>query len=72
MYLRPVSLNLNGKVEHSHLTDKQEFYQLCIFKEDVDLAAKLAEWGAFYNYYRPHGDLKGKTPNEILVEKMKT
>lgn len=71
VYIKPASPNLNGKVERSHLTDKQEFYQLLHYKGDVDLEAKLAEWEAFYNYHRPHGGLKGKTPYETLVEKMR-
>lgn len=37
----------------------------------VDLKEKLNEWEAFYNYQRPHGAFKGKTPYEILKEKMK-
>ena len=32
---------LNGKVERSHRSDKQEFYQLLAFKHDVDLEEKL-------------------------------
>ncbi|PJE79154.1 hypothetical protein CI610_01873 [invertebrate metagenome] len=27
-YIKPASPNLNDKVERSHLTDQQEFYQL--------------------------------------------
>jgi transposase InsO family protein len=71
VYIKPASPNLNGKVERSHLTDKREFYQLLSYKGDVDLEAKLAEWEAFYNYHRPHGGLKGKTPYETLVSKMR-
>jgi len=37
VYIKPASPNLNGKVERSHLTDKQEFYQLINYKGDVDL-----------------------------------
>jgi len=70
IYIKPASPNLNGKVERSHLTDKTEFYQLLDYKGDVDLEAKLGEWEAFYNFHRPHGALKGKTPYEILREKM--
>ena len=71
VYIKPASPNLNGKVERSHLTDKQEFYQFIAYKDDVDLEAKLAEWEAFYNFTRPHSALKGKTPYEILRDKMK-
>ena len=70
VYIKPASPNLNGKVERSHLTDQQEFYQLIEYKDDVDLEKKLSEWKAFYNFQRPHGALKGKTPYEILREKM--
>jgi transposase InsO family protein len=61
---------LNGKVERSHRTDKQEFYQLLTYTGDVDLKRKLEEWQNFYNYHRPHSALKGKTPYELLLEKM--
>ncbi len=71
VYIKPASPNLNGKVERSHLTDKQEFYQFIDYKGDVDLRAKLNEWEAFYNLSRPHAALKGKTPYEILRDKMK-
>ncbi|GAA4648940.1 IS481 family transposase [Kistimonas scapharcae] len=70
VYIKPASPNLNGKVERSHLTDQREFYQLITYKDDVDLEAKLEEWEAFYNFQRLHGALKGKTPYEILRDKM--
>ena len=69
-YIRPRSPHLNGKVERSHLTDHQEFYQLLSYRGDVDLIKKLKEWEAFYNYYRPHTALHGKTPYEILRQKL--
>ena len=61
---------LNGKVERSHRTDKQEFYQLLTYTGDVDLNAKLAEWERFYNAQRHHGAFQGKTPYETLREKL--
>lgn len=70
VYIKPRSPNLNGKVERSHLTDKNEFYQLISYKGDVDLEKKLQEWEIFYNFCRPHYSHKGKTPYEILKEKM--
>ena len=57
---------LNGKVERSHRSDQEEFYQLLTYTDDVDLNAKLAEWEGFYNYGRPHGAFNGKTPYETL------
>ena len=69
-YIKKASPHLNGKVERSHLTDKQEFYQLLDYNGDRNLKQQLAEWEKFYNYYRPHTGLKGKTPYEILKSKL--
>jgi transposase InsO family protein len=49
---------------------KLEFYQLIDYKGDVDLAKKLRDWEAFYNFLRPHAPLNGKTPYERLREKL--
>jgi len=70
IYIKPRSPNLNGKVERSHGIDEVEFYQLLTYTDDVDLNKKLAEWERFYNFSRPHGALKGKTPYEVLREKL--
>jgi transposase InsO family protein len=42
-YIRPSSLQLNGKVERSRRSDEQEFYQLLSYTGDVDQNAKFAE-----------------------------
>ena len=68
--IKPSSPQLNGKVERSHRTDEQEFYQLLTYKDDVDLNAKLAEWESFYNLSRPHGAFDGRAPYEILRERL--
>ncbi|MFV0143717.1 integrase core domain-containing protein, partial [Empedobacter falsenii] len=57
--------------ERSHLTDKKEFYQLLSYTDDVDLNQNLEQWENFYNFNRPHGSFKGKTPYEILKSKLK-
>jgi len=69
-YIKRGTPQLNGKVERSHRSDQEEFYQLLAYKDDVDLAAKLAEWEKFYNFNRPHGAFNGKTPYEALREKL--
>jgi transposase InsO family protein len=69
-YIRVRTPRLNGKVKRSHRTDKEEFYQLLSYTGDVDLNAKLEEWQNFYNHHRPHSALDGKTPYEVLREKL--
>jgi len=39
--IKPGSPNLNGKVERSHRTDKQEFYQFLDYTADVNLKEKI-------------------------------
>lgn len=69
-YIKPSSPQLNGKVERSHRTDEQEFYQLLTYTDDVDLREKLAEWEKFYNLSRSHGAFIGKAPYETLRERL--
>jgi len=66
VYIKPRSPQLNGKVERSHRSDQEEFYQLLSYTDDVDLNKKLAHWERFYNFDRPHGAFNGKTPYEAL------
>jgi len=66
VYIKPRSPELNGKVERSHRSDQEEFYQLLTYTDDVDLNEKLAQWERFYNFDRPHGAFNGKTPYEAL------
>jgi transposase InsO family protein len=66
VYIKPRSPQLNGKVDRSHRSDGEEFYQLLTYTDDVDLNKKLEEWENFYNYDRPHGAFNGKTPYEAL------
>ncbi len=70
VYIKKASPHLNGKVERSHLTDQREFYQLIEYTHDIDILKKLEEWENFYNYHRPNAALKGKTPYEVLREKL--
>jgi transposase InsO family protein len=59
--IKPASPHLNGKVERSQKTDWEEFYETADLSSR-DLGDRLAEWQYFYNWYRPHGSLGGKTP----------
>jgi len=53
---------VNGKVERSHKSDSEEFYQRRHFKHKRDLARKLKKWETEYNEDRSHLALYGKTP----------
>ena len=66
VYIKPRTPQLNGKVERSHRTDQEEFYQLLTYTDDVDLNKKLVEWENFYNFNRPHTAFSGNTPYEAL------
>ncbi len=66
-YIRPRTPQLNGKVERSHRTDQEEFFQLLTYTDDVDLNNKLNSWENFYNFDRPHQSHGGKTPYEVMM-----
>lgn len=55
----------NGKVERSHRTDQEMFYERNIFKSIRDLKKKIKLWNQRYNDLS-HCGLNGKTPNEML------
>jgi transposase InsO family protein len=69
-YIKPRSPQLNGKVERSHRTNEEEFYQLLTYKDDVDLEEELAHCERIYNLSRLHGAFDGKAPYEALREKL--
>lgn len=55
----------NGKVERSHRTDQEHFYDLNKFTSVLDLKIKLRKWNNYYNDLE-HCALNGKTPNEMI------
>lgn len=55
----------NGKVERSHRSDQEIFYERNCFKNIVDLKKKIRVWNNVYNNLE-HCGLNGKTPNEML------
>ena len=67
--IKPRSPHLNGKVERSQQTDKEEFYALLDKKnQQLDWKQALAHWENFYNQQRDHSSLNGKTPWEKYLE----
>jgi transposase InsO family protein len=66
--VKPASPHLNGKVERSQKTDLEEFYPTMDLSNFENLKEELGYWQFFYNWQRPHGALKGKTPSQVDCE----
>jgi putative transposase len=63
--LPPRSPKLNGHVERSNRTHREEFYE--VYDVDLNLEEhnrQLAQWEHIYNYVRPHESLDYLTPYE--------
>ena len=56
----------NGRVERSHRTDQEHFYDVNKFNSLLDLKIKLRKWNNYYNNLE-HCALNGKTPNEMVL-----
>lgn len=56
----------NGKVERSHRTDQEMFYDRRKFKTVLGLRRAIRIWNANYNNLE-HCSLGGRTPNEMLL-----
>ena len=59
----------NGTVERSHREDEEKFYQKQTFHSITNLKRKIRQWNKYYNDLE-HCGLDGKTPNEVLYEKV--
>lgn len=59
----------NGKVERSHRTDQEMFYDRAKFATVLGLKRKIKRWNMEYNNLE-HCGLNGLTPNEALREKV--
>ena len=56
----------NGKVERSHRTDQEMFYDRRKFKTVLGLKRAVRQWNMDYNNLE-HCALNGKTPNEVIL-----
>lgn len=56
----------NGKVERSHRTDEEEFYQRFRLRSLPEAHRRLANWNLRYNTDRPHGALGWISPAQML------
>jgi transposase InsO family protein len=64
----PRTPRLNGKVERSHQTDDQEFYDLQRYATRADLHRAFGRWLWHYNHTRIHtgAGMQGRTPLQAL------
>ena len=62
----PRTPRLNGRVERSHQTDDQEFYNLRRYATRRELELAFRRWLHHYNHTRLHMGLGGRTPLEAL------
>lgn len=56
----------NGRVERSHRTDQEMFYDRNEFRTVLGLKKKIRQWNFYYNNLE-HCSLDGLTPNEALT-----
>ena len=56
----------NGRVERSHRTDQEMFYDRRKFKSILGLRRAIKQWNLAYNNLE-HCALDGRTPNEMLL-----
>jgi transposase InsO family protein len=67
--LPPRSPKLNGRVERSHRTHQEEYYEVTDAEPEIaSLRQELAQWEKVYNEVRPHQALGYLTPKEFLEQ----
>jgi transposase InsO family protein len=59
---RPYTPKTNGKAERFIQTSLREWAYACVYEDSARRAAQLPIWLHRYNWHRPHGGLKAKTP----------
>lgn len=64
--IKPGEPQLNGKVERSHRTDQNFFYDFHYFKHLLPLKEHFNLWIDYYNHHRPHWGIQGLTPVQKL------
>ena len=62
--IRAYTPRLNGKVERSHRSDQESFYNYLTFKTYPELKKKMLQWNIRYNN-RPHSALKDRNGKSV-------
>jgi hypothetical protein len=69
VYTRPYRPQTNGKIERIWRTLDEDFLEDALYNNEEDLKEELLQYNFYYNEYRPHSSLSGKTPLEFLNSK---
>lgn len=68
----PGAKELNGKVERSHRTDEEEFYQRYTTRPSLrQLQHDHRRWRTYYNRHRPHSGIGGATPRAFARTRLR-
>lgn len=62
--IRAYTPRLNGKVERSHRSDQESFYNYLTFQTYSELKTKMMKWNIRYNN-RPHSSLKNRDGKKV-------
>ena len=62
--IRPYTPRLNGKVERSHRSDQESFYNYLKFETVEELKTKMMKWNIRYNN-RPHASLRNREGKKV-------
>lgn len=71
-YTKPYRPQTNGKVERFWRTLDEDVIEGATFDNLDHFANELFEYMVYYNNFRPHQALSGKTPKEFAAEKTQT
>jgi transposase InsO family protein len=65
---KPSHPESNGRVERSHRTDDEEFYNLNPVKNPRVWKYRISSWEKFYNFHRPHQSLGNLSPYQYWLK----
>jgi len=65
---KPAHPESNGRVERSHRTDDEEFYNLNPVRNPHAWKYRISGWERFYNFYRPHQSLGNLSPYQYWLQ----
>jgi transposase InsO family protein len=64
-YTKPYRPQSNGKIERFWRTLQEDFLEGALYENKSDLSEELLGFLVYYNEYRPHSAIGGKTPEQM-------